>query len=1309
MLKKYKKLKKSKTIVIFREATSSIENINDLVIVLQEEITKALASDLKEKSCEDGYVIYLGEILKWFEDANNRTWFQTLLKKEDSQIIKSSDLDSILNQLKISKNSNDLYSEANNTGKLIREIVRVAKKNKLTGLTQDTAKFKEWIKKIINDNKLDAIVFIWDEFQNFISKCRDLSGFQEHIVGACDSKFYFIPVTHTLSDTKMSNRFDLISIELPDYIAFELIGDALMSGKGRTQEQKERWKIEVEKLSKKIKDPIDKISEHVKIESEKMNSIIPIHPYTALVLKHITEKYKSNQRSLLEFISEDADGLSRFKHFITNNGPDSDDPFLTISYLWEYVIEDFAEKKDLEYEDPKKIIKKYNMIESELNSEEKTVFKAILLMIMASGGVNDAIDILKPTEENLKLAFKGTILTDKVDRIVENLIQKRHVNYNKLKKPVIYDIYLENYDLKQLDEQKDKLKSETTTDKFILDVTLDKITKKLELSLKKFQLRFEFHLGVIKDDFNKKIKMRCEKANENMFQAILCFARTNEEKENLIENISTARNVIIDYQNEKDSLEMLPFIFIEIPMDEMENKWDDYIAAVAEEKLNRMDNKPAVLVNEWLDSIIEQGNFRVWTESPDKTGIVSKNIRGKDGLKNELLDIARQIYPYAPELWFNCTDQMLKDDKLSIAAKFGIQRKAEGIFNNRDIRKIIEEPEKEILKIKNYLDDKFSKEIKNKQIVSIWELFRNLKSKPYGFTKSNICAYLLGFLLKEYVQNKVEYYCVDGSKDEPLKIDNLSIICGDAIKSENESKIYIRTKSEEEKLFSNCIGKIFDKEEKACNLQNITNLLRSELAKLNFPIWVLKQLTNDDLERDVIDKLLRIANTENNNEKNSITTDKNSTKNEFRLINDIGTIIKDCPEIVDKLKDLITLENCQSGMEFYAEKYEGGKLALLSKKIGQDTQYLKFLADRFKNIDASLWVWGEQTTNEMIDEVIVEYAIMDISYNNEYDIKVIINTPSEIKKAWHTYLMDNIKVSYEAIEYYLSKEQKDVLGALLNFTRNESIITSQDKHKFLELIQTKIKILQEFIITSQGEFFNKLVSSINSNLEENQINQLYSEFGFKQFFVKSNEYRNNLAKKVNEYCDKQSGLQLINFFESKTNKKTPLKWSEDYETPLLAFVPRDKLNDAKKYFDILNRSMKITGAESNQCEEALKFVKKFDESWWIKLRDEKHRDEVFCDLILGKFNLILSSKVKEVKELLKKRLQNVAPYDWYSNKQVDEIIEEKAKDVYERDTVNEVVKKIEEIKDPKNFLKELVEKDVLLGIKIIGKGDLCDV
>ena len=80
----------------------------------------------------------------------------------------------------------------------------------------------------------------------------------------------------------------------------------------------------------------------------------------------------------------------------------------------------------------------------------------------------------------------------------------------------------------------------------------------------------------------------------------------------------------------------------------------------------------------------------------------------------------------------------------------------------------------------------------------------------------------------------------------------------------------------------------------------------------------------------------------------------------------------------------------------------------------------------------------------------------------------------------------------------------------------------------------------------------KLVSSsFLSDLDDADIESLYSGFSSGQFTKSASEYFKYVEKEVSEYLKGQLKKKLRDLWFEKTGTKDPIDWSSRYDTPIL--------------------------------------------------------------------------------------------------------------------------------------------------------------
>jgi hypothetical protein len=405
----------------YRYASSSINNSNDLIIVMQELISKAV--EQAELQHTGANTLKQG-ILEWLKDDRNKQMFNGYVEKEYKDLFGGWNTDEIIDKL----------SKTDNSAELVGKINRMAGEIGILAIKLDMDGLIAYIKDIINGNKLKALVFVLDEFSEFFQNNRGrLTDFQKLVETCVEVPFYLMVVAHKMGsyfhekDTdakKIKDRFIPCEISMPDNIAFDLMHDALKI----KEEAREDWEGKLDDLQDFTKKSRKAVSECTGIKDETLKGVLPLHPMSALLLKHISSAFESNQRSMFDFIKNDGD-YKAFQWFIDEHGPlDGTTALLTVDMLWDFFYETGKDNLALPI---RNILDTYKKTKSHrLVTEEHQVLKTILIMQAVSTHLNDAIPLFITNEQNLYLCFEGTDYEHKAPAIAEKLVREE-VLYKK--------------------------------------------------------------------------------------------------------------------------------------------------------------------------------------------------------------------------------------------------------------------------------------------------------------------------------------------------------------------------------------------------------------------------------------------------------------------------------------------------------------------------------------------------------------------------------------------------------------------------------------------------------------------------------------------------------------------------------------------------------------------------------------------------------------------------------------------------------------------------------------------------------------
>lgn len=460
-----------KILTVHRYGSSSINGDADLVFAIQESIVNALnkagIADHGESALKDSAV-------EWLSEPINKAYFNALIREKYTDLFAGDDVDAIIDKLNTySEQAAEQPSKGEALQALMSKVMKVGGEQHFSALTLSTTSLLKWIETVINRNNLKAIVFIWDEFTDYFRKnMRAMTGFQEIADFSGNNPFYLIIVTHNVmhmfpdSDKdwrRLKGRFvdPICNIELPENMAFRLMGDA-MAEKSDPVIQAD-WHVTRDDLYERTYDSRQLVKQKAKISDTELKKILPIHPYAALLLKHISSAFDSNQRSMFDFIKNDrGDEIKGFQWFIKNYGPYDDNPLLTIDMLW-----DFFYEKGKEYlaSDIRAILDCYTFAANKnLDKEQQRVLKTVLLLQAISQRTGDSVELFIPNEKNLNNAFEGSDLeNDEAVRIansmVPDILYKKPMPGGKTQ----YSALINSGNIVEIDKQKEEQKKKATS------------------------------------------------------------------------------------------------------------------------------------------------------------------------------------------------------------------------------------------------------------------------------------------------------------------------------------------------------------------------------------------------------------------------------------------------------------------------------------------------------------------------------------------------------------------------------------------------------------------------------------------------------------------------------------------------------------------------------------------------------------------------------------------------------------------------------------------------------------------------------
>ena len=364
-----------KILVCHRYGSSDIKSDTDLVVAIQEGIEKAL----QEAGIENAANASLkNSLIRYFEDEENKQSFDIYANGRYKTALGGDTAADILRKLN--------EYEGNALHALIAKVFKVpAVKG---GFSMNTEELCGWIREVIEESGLKELVFIWDEFSEYFeNNMHHLTGLQQIAELAATAPFCLLIVTHKaegyFSDDdpdkkKILDRFvSPIHISLPENIAFQLMHEAMKITDD--PEKAAKWEKNRRILETRTANSRITVGKAINLTDTDLNNVLPIHPYAALILQHISIYYASTARSMFTFIKNDeGNDVKAFQWFIDNYDFDSKNPFVTVDLLWNFFYETGSQKLASGI---REVLSCYTpKLDKDLLDEEKRVLKVILLL-----------------------------------------------------------------------------------------------------------------------------------------------------------------------------------------------------------------------------------------------------------------------------------------------------------------------------------------------------------------------------------------------------------------------------------------------------------------------------------------------------------------------------------------------------------------------------------------------------------------------------------------------------------------------------------------------------------------------------------------------------------------------------------------------------------------------------------------------------------------------------------------------------------------------------------------------------------------
>lgn len=1258
-----------------RYASGGITQPRQLFLAVQESVKHALIEQNIQYTGED---TLKESVIAWIDEPLHKEFFDGLLKKPEwSALFSQSTADEVLKALR----------KDGEVKELMDNIFYLADKEGITALNIDADRLLKWLVDIIDRNKV-KIVLIWDEFSDYFKNNRgSLSDFQKIVELVNLKPFYFVVVTHesgqlfTSADTtwaKVRDRFVHVQISLPDNIAFELIGQAI----DVKTAAKDAWSELADDLNNRVNSSRVAVMKTANITDPKiMKDIMPIHPMAALLLKNIASAFKSNQRSMFDFIKlHNTEEAKAFQWFIENTGPLDDYPLLTVDMLWNFFYEKGRDNLNADI----RLILDTFLQHQNLRKDEKTVLKAVLIMQAIDQRLGGTIDLFKATEQNLSYVFEGISSLEGTAciNLARQLVQKGVLVSNPVSGgKLAFTAAVLAGDQTKIDSHKKTIKQNSTTAKLVIEGNLSNV-----LSLPPaLRLRFESEQNtgkitpVTTADFTRTINNLSDKTIGWRFHAVIAFAKDETEA---VEFRKTIRKAVADKQYEN-------IVFIDALSTPLGSEdFEQYVNYSAMAMYHNGSNNSAsrenadkakhILDQGWRNRIYN-GPFFVYTFENQQ----GEKYGNALGVASFLQAAVKKRFPKVFDFSQGLTENQFKLTTGKAGAKSGILQNTSGVVVGIEKHvlptvwktdKYWENPSTAMLpvsKIKVEVDKLIEEAFNSEGQISIGEVYDFLEEE-YGFAPCNLSAFLAGFLLKEYGGEPFRYSDSSGGH-EPMTPDKLAEMLGNYI-GKTPKQTFIVKMTAEEMAFYALTERAWCIAPNSCSSAGKAAIaVNGRMRGFGLPVWCLDEVDENGVY-DVVQKYIELVQKEGNEA--------------HRKAVEIGKIAMAKKKLPEDLENLLTIENCQQGMRQFLKSFEDGKILSLANEIGASDTVIADIRRLFEVKHSCLW--DRKTGEDEIRKLLTDYGF--VRETNGL-LNVTAHSRSEAFREWRERLKF-VNISCEALRSKFPPLTK-VLDTLLKIYQQSDVLPDQLKVFLSELEMHYIEICD--LLDNEKRLFAEIYSPYLEGLSDSEISEIKSKLPTGMFELSKTDCNSEVKLAGEEFRRNQLKTQLFNLWKEKTGTKNPREWSSRYRTPILSCVPESEYAAAKSAFDILNRPLATDG----EIKSALKFLE--STSLFELLMDENERSNSFERDILGEYSSLLPD-LEKVRNELERLSADV--YEWCNNPSVRNKVKSLAEAEYNAGGSDKALKKIDEMDDSqlKQYLKRLVRDNMTVGIEIITSG-----
>lgn len=1180
-------------------------------------------------------------------------------------------------------------------------------------LSVDVPTFRTWIESICKANSLSRIIYIFDEFSDFIDENSGmLKTFEDVTEAPAVNHFYLVPVTHKEMSAfygeksgnaqKAKDRFYFRNLQMPNDIAFQLAAHAMKPVE--EEPYKTEWKNERDNLWNSIVTVVDKFNapetSEAYVSRESFYNVLPIHPMAAFLLKFLAESARSNQRSIFEYLKGSANG-HEFQEFVSSGGPSiTNKQFLTIDYLWKYFVEreDLGQRQEIaairmEYGR----IKAREFINYDDTQPEIRVLKTVMLFSLysrfVSSNSNSPSDSnshvrLRPTVENVELSFRGDGAVMDVKGILRDLAENKHcfsiINGN-------IDLYSTTVGNDDLEKEKEKLSG--NFHKLLSDTCkteIEDVTKRARsgFSSERFDIRVsdvgnvtlmnispttrdKYGIGLNKDNGSVCLWFVVAKDRADQLQI-------QEKQEAILRNLRGHRIVM--------------FAFPEVTFCEKNvNLWDEYVTLRAQYTLENNTVAKKQILNsctrieeEWTGALKAQGtviDIRYYDADVDQ--IVMKKSSWAN-LKNFLHSYIKKVMDCCPDI---ITDQItvFNNKGLQNWALAGIHfsgtsqqgqlvdyLKSQGIRGD-DIW-FAGNPNHLFSKIRALFVKKYNNTVGKGTNLSIRKVYIEVQRAPYGMRYNCLSAFTLGFCLRWVLDKNCQW--TNNQMTYPLDDKTLAEIIETAVSGKTDKEKFICRLSEAERMFAEKAGCMFglpvlvDSTPKE-TMHQIS--LCVEKTSYKVPLWVLaKYIRSSDCTHERAAQVLE----------NLCVALKTSSKGNIiegaAAVTGIGSELHNHPDLIETIAEYTKPDIYLTAFWQYIDKADPSFSKLAEKVEDRAHEYCDMILNQLAKTAG--WLWNESDISAEIEKAKYAYQVMDIARDflklNGYASYEEILTRLTQKLAGSGLPYKVVGAKYSALAQLIeelngNRTPKVLFEALRNGSGTLELLYNDSKKELA------IQLVREYVdnIRIDNDGLLSIIREMPSTAGYDADMSIDAYIKLIRTQIEKN-IRNTLIRNISQEWKRISGAA------------SAFDWS--YETNLPVWTAFANVENANELVRVLRVPNDFSNDALTQKLEYLKRIPKIS---------VKQCQDAFLQRVVAKRYKKLNIDLASLLKYLRGSKYGKDPNQWPERPDISEFINEQYQLVFAPDVLRQLQDEDAEVL--KGKLLEMVKTDPYIGLRYL--------